>query len=61
VPTCVNAISLYVEHGTDTFHSVHVETAAKAQGTAKAGGIWAVHVWTAPIRLPRPISQPRRR
>ena len=25
----VNAISLYVEHGSDTFHSVHVETAAK--------------------------------
>ena len=23
----VNAISLYVEHGSDTFHSVHVETA----------------------------------
>src|SRR6266566_9836822 len=24
----VNAISLYVEHGSDTFHSAHVETAA---------------------------------
>jgi uncharacterized protein YbjT (DUF2867 family) len=25
----VNAISLYVEHGSDTFHSAHVETAAR--------------------------------
>src|SRR5262249_55809733 len=25
----VNAISLYVEHGRDTFHSVHVEAAAR--------------------------------
>ena len=26
----VNAISLYVEHGSETFHSVHVETHALA-------------------------------
>ena len=31
----VNAISLYVEHGRDTFHSVHVETAAKIARTAR--------------------------
>ena len=35
----VNAISLYVEHGSDTFHSVHVETAAKIARTARRAGI----------------------
>jgi uncharacterized protein YbjT (DUF2867 family) len=35
----VNAISLYVEHGTDTFHSVHVETAAKIAKAARQAGI----------------------
>jgi uncharacterized protein YbjT (DUF2867 family) len=35
----VNAISLYVEHGSDTFHSVHVETAAKIAGAARRAGI----------------------
>jgi uncharacterized protein YbjT (DUF2867 family) len=35
----VNAISLYVKHGRDTFHSVHVETAAKIARTAKRAGI----------------------
>jgi uncharacterized protein YbjT (DUF2867 family) len=35
----VNAISLYVEHGTDTFHSVHVETATKIAKTARQAGI----------------------
>ena len=35
----VNAISLYVEHARDTFHSVHVETAAKIARTARRAGI----------------------
>jgi uncharacterized protein YbjT (DUF2867 family) len=35
----VNAISLYVEHGSDTFHSVHVETAAKIASAARQAGI----------------------
>ena len=35
----VNAISLYVEHGRDTFHSVHVETAAKIARAARQAGI----------------------
>ena len=35
----VNAISLYVEHGTDTFHSMHVETAAKIARAARQAGI----------------------
>jgi uncharacterized protein YbjT (DUF2867 family) len=35
----VNAISLYVEHGADTFRSVHVETAAKIASTARQAGI----------------------
>jgi uncharacterized protein YbjT (DUF2867 family) len=35
----VNAISLYVEHGGDTFHSVHVEAAARIAGAARRAGI----------------------
>ena len=35
----INAISLYVEHGSDTFHSVHVETAAKIARAARQAGI----------------------
>src|SRR5215831_17445095 len=31
----VNAISLYVEHGRDTFHSVHVEAAARIARAAR--------------------------
>ncbi|HUO00953.1 MAG TPA: complex I NDUFA9 subunit family protein [Bradyrhizobium sp.] len=34
----VNAISLYVEHGGDTFHSVHVETAARIARVARQAG-----------------------
>jgi uncharacterized protein YbjT (DUF2867 family) len=36
----VNAVSLYVEHGPETFHSVHVES---AQRVAAACVSWAVH------------------
>ena len=35
----VNAISLYVEHGSDTFHSLHVETAGKIARIARQAGI----------------------
>lgn len=35
----VNAISLYVEHRRDTFHSVHVEMAAKIAKSARQAGI----------------------
>jgi uncharacterized protein YbjT (DUF2867 family) len=35
----VNPISLYVEHGSDTFHSVHVETAGKIARAARQAGI----------------------
>src|SRR5215469_15513685 len=35
----VNAISLYVEHGTDTFRSVHVEMAGKIASAARQAGI----------------------
>jgi len=35
----VNAISLYVERGGDTFHSVHVEAAARIAGAARRAGI----------------------
>jgi uncharacterized protein YbjT (DUF2867 family) len=34
----VNAISLYVEHGRDTFQSVHVEAAARIARTARRAG-----------------------
>src|ERR1700731_2836622 len=34
----VNAISLYVEHGSDTFHAVHVETAARIASVARRVG-----------------------
>jgi uncharacterized protein YbjT (DUF2867 family) len=34
----VNAISLYVEHGSDTFHSVHVEAAARIASVAQRLG-----------------------
>src|SRR6267154_1417527 len=35
----VNAISLYVEHGSDTFHSVHVEAAGKIARAARQAGM----------------------
>lgn len=35
----VNAIGLYVEHGGDTFHSVHVEAAARIAKVARRSGI----------------------
>jgi uncharacterized protein YbjT (DUF2867 family) len=35
----VNAISLYAEHGGDTFHSVHVEAAARIAAMARRAGI----------------------
>jgi len=35
----VNAISLYVEHGGDTFHSVHVETAGRIARAARQAGL----------------------
>jgi uncharacterized protein YbjT (DUF2867 family) len=34
----VNAISLYAEHGSDTFHSAHVEAAARIAGVARRVG-----------------------
>src|SRR3984885_4726337 len=35
----VNAVSLYVEHGSDTFHSVHVEAAARIASAARRVGV----------------------
>jgi uncharacterized protein YbjT (DUF2867 family) len=35
----VNAISLYVEQGSDTFHTVHVELAARIANAARRAGI----------------------
>jgi uncharacterized protein YbjT (DUF2867 family) len=35
----VNAVSLYVEHGRDTFHSVHVEAAERLAKLARQSGL----------------------
>src|SRR6202790_3062420 len=35
----VNAVSLYVEHGQETFHSVHVESAQRVATQAHRGGV----------------------
>jgi NADH dehydrogenase len=35
----VNAVSLYVEHGSETFHSVHVAAAARVARHARAQGV----------------------
>jgi len=35
----VNAVSLYVEHGQETFHSVHVESAAQVAAQARRAGV----------------------
>lgn len=35
----VNAVSLYVEHGQETFHSVHVESAERVAAQARRAGV----------------------
>src|SRR5262249_58174741 len=35
----VNAVSLYVEHGQETFHSVHVESAQRVAAQARLAGV----------------------
>ena len=40
----VNAISLYVEHGSETFHSVHVEAARIASAARRVGAKRLVHI-----------------
>lgn len=41
----VNAVSLYVEHGEETFHSVHVEAAQRVAALAQRAGVeQLVHV-----------------
>jgi uncharacterized protein YbjT (DUF2867 family) len=41
----VNAVSLYVEHGKETFHSVHVESAQRVAAQARQAGVQRlVHV-----------------
>jgi uncharacterized protein YbjT (DUF2867 family) len=35
----VNAISLYVEHGRETFHAVHIDAAARIAGCAREAGV----------------------
>jgi uncharacterized protein YbjT (DUF2867 family) len=45
VDAVVNAVSLYVEHGDETFHSVHVEAARRVALQARQAGIkHLVHV-----------------
>src|SRR3982074_1908384 len=41
----VNAVSLYVEHGEETFHSVHVEAAQRGAAQALRAGVdWLIHI-----------------
>jgi NADH dehydrogenase len=40
----VNAVSLYVEHGQETFHSVHVECAERVAAQARRAGERLAHV-----------------
>src|SRR6202051_3298976 len=40
----VNAVSLYVEHRQETFHSVHVESAQRVAAQARRAGVRLVHV-----------------
>jgi hypothetical protein len=35
----VNAVSLYIEHGPETFHSVHVEAARRVAAQAARAGV----------------------
>src|SRR6202521_5492813 len=35
----VNAVSLYIEHGRETFHSVHVESAQRLGAQAQRAGV----------------------
>src|SRR5712691_11924671 len=35
----VNAVSLYVEHGPETFHSIHVESAERVAALARRAGV----------------------
>jgi len=35
----VNAVSLYVEHGQETFHSVHVDSAQRVAAQARRSGV----------------------
>jgi uncharacterized protein YbjT (DUF2867 family) len=45
VDAAINAVSLYVEHGDETFHSVHVEAARRVAIQARQAGIkHLVHV-----------------
>jgi uncharacterized protein YbjT (DUF2867 family) len=45
VDAAINAVSLYVEHGNETFHSVHVEAARRVGIQARQAGIkHLVHV-----------------
>jgi hypothetical protein len=38
-PTAVNAVSLYVEHGRETFHSVHVEAGPPGRHVGSPRGV----------------------
>lgn len=49
----VNAVSLYVEHGGATFHSVHVEAARRVAALARRNGVERlVHVSGLGVELP---------
>src|SRR5260370_14990127 len=54
----VNAISLYVEHGSDTFHSAHVETAARIASVARRVGAKPLVYLSGLPPAPHPPSPP---
>jgi uncharacterized protein YbjT (DUF2867 family) len=58
----VNAVSLYVEHGLETFHSVHVESAQRVAAQAQRAGVERlVHVSGIGANAASPFSYIRKR
>src|SRR5262249_8975747 len=58
----VNAVSLYVEHGRETFHSVHVESAQRVAAQARLAGVERlVHLfWIRSVAASAPPFFPHR-
>ncbi|MGB6794234.1 MAG: NAD(P)H-binding protein, partial [Pseudolabrys sp.] len=58
----VNAISLYVEHGTETFHSLHVECAQRLATQARQAGVERlIHVSGIGVDVASPSRYVRKR
>jgi uncharacterized protein YbjT (DUF2867 family) len=58
----VNAVSLYVEHGTETFHSLHVECAQRLATQARQAGVERlIHVSGIGVDVASPSRYVRKR